>query len=87
MSRTLPLCAYCGKDLWYADRVLLQFDGMKGKPQIGWHQDHYNEDVARPPRDGPIPDPQKLIDEIQNRGRYRVVKLRRDSQSGKWGYS
>lgn len=39
MSRPLPLCAWCGEPLSYRARVLIRFDGLPGKPEIGWHID------------------------------------------------
>lgn len=43
MGRKIPLCAYCGRTLYYSDRMLMVYSAMKGKPMFGWHMGSFKE--------------------------------------------
>lgn len=92
MSRRLPLCARCGKSMKGTSRVVLGWDGVPGKPSLGWHMydghDCLEKDrdagvlLAQPydERQGELDrDDAKLIEairEIERRGPGRVVANR-----------
>jgi hypothetical protein len=45
MSKKIPKCAYCGKDL-KAPRVMFDFSWCPGGPRIGWHQDCIDKETG-----------------------------------------
>ena len=85
MARRLPYCAWCGKSLAHSARMLIEFE-FPGKPTIGWHIKSCDRQDPEFPK-GAICFAGALVNLVEQRGRERVVKLRRDPYSPRWVYS
>lgn len=70
MTRPLPRCATCGASLARANRILLKFLEVPGRPSVGWCGEHIDYGIAIGRLDDD-PIPRLLV--IAARGPGRVV--------------
>ena len=76
MSRPLPKCAWCGLSLVRQNYITTSFDGVLGRPTIGWHDRCDGLDsLGLSQTKHPIERPLEYLAAIRERGNPRIVSL------------
>lgn len=82
MSRPLPRCGLCGESLAYKARIILQFYGLKGIPEIGWcFECGIKDDVCQPRTGSSV----KMLKAVYNRDKYGLRVISRHKRYEKGG--